>query len=248
MTIVATVAVMRAVERGAGRTAHRPRRGEVVEQRGLDRLAREGADLRREQVAHAQVAIERIGRVGDARVLQLGQRHRAHEVVGVDQQSALGMDLEGLVGRALEVDGHAADVADHHVVGRRLRRHVDRAHRERDVLALENLAADECQRHAELPVVAVRLEVVGGDGDARGVEAGAREPARLGEREEIGAVVAPHAQDDGGLGALGFPVPVLRVDQPAGVRGLRQRHHAGAAVGRLGARPAARGDPAAGRA
>src|SRR6185503_11676662 len=47
--------------------------------------------------------------------------------------------------------------------------------------------------------------------------AAARQAAGFDEGEEVGPVVAPHAQHDRGLGALGAPVPVLPVDQPAAV-------------------------------
>src|SRR5947208_1070607 len=137
-----------------------------------------------------------------------------------------GMHLEGLVGRALEVDRHALGVADDHVVGGRLRRHVHRAQGQGQVLRLQHLAPDEGQRHTEPPVVAVALEVVGRDGDPGRVEARAREAAGLGEGEEIGAVVAAHAEHDGRLRALDLPVPVLRVDEPPSLRGLRQRDDA----------------------
>ena len=94
------------------------------------------------------------------------------------------------------------------------------------MLRLQHLAPDEGQRHTEPPVVAVALEVVGRDGDPGRVEARAREAAGLGEGEEIGAVVAAHAEHDGRLRALDLPVPVLRVDEPPSLRGLRQRDDA----------------------
>jgi hypothetical protein len=82
--------------------------------------------------------------------------------------------------------------------------------------------------------IAVALQIVGGDRDAGTVQAGAGEAAGLGEGQDVGAIVAADAQDDGGLGALGLPVPVLGVDERPVGGGGGQGDEAGAAIDDLG--------------
>ena len=79
-------------------------------------------------------------------------------------------------------------------------------------------------------VVALAAQIVGGDRDAGGVHAAAREAARFDEGQEIRAVVAAHAQHDRRLRAFGAPIPVLAVDQAPGLAALGQDDGAGAAV------------------
>ncbi|GGG22987.1 hypothetical protein GCM10010964_08910 [Caldovatus sediminis] len=104
--------------------------------------------------------------------------------------------------------------------------------RQRHVLLLQRLAPQEGERDALGAVVAVALQVVRGEADAGGVEAGAREAAGLDEGEDVGAVLAAEAQHHAGPGAFGLPVPVLAVQQRAVGARLGQDDGAGAALGR----------------
>ena len=137
------------------------------------------------------------------------------------------MHLKGLVRRAFEIDGDRGPVraatAYHHVVCGGLRGRMHCLHRQGEVFLLQHLAPNQRQGNADVAVIAVRLQVVRGDTDADAVHAGPRQPASFGEGEDIRSVVAADMQHDSGLGALGFPIPVLRMDQD--VVGGRFRHH-----------------------
>jgi hypothetical protein len=86
------------------------------------------------------------------------------------------------------------------------------------------------ERNARHREVAVAGEEVRAERDPRGVEAVARERAGLGHRQDVGAVLAAHAQHDGGIGRLLPPIPVVGM-QESPVRGDGgERHHPGAAI------------------
>jgi hypothetical protein len=121
-------------------------------------------------------------------------------------------------------------MADHQVVGRGLRRAIDGPQCQREVPGLQQLPAHQRQRHALLRVVTVAGKIVAGDGNARRVHAGTCQPASLGEREDVGTVVAPDAQHHTRFGALPAPVPVLAVQQAAVLGDLGHEHGAGASV------------------
>ena len=90
----------------------------------------------------------------------------------------IGMHLRRVGGYTPEVDGHPSAVADDHVVGGRFLRAIDRAHGGRELLAFQHLAADQRERDARLPIVAVGLQIVRGNGDADGIADAGREPRR----------------------------------------------------------------------
>ena len=205
------------------------------------------AEMRLDQVAHADVPVEAVGSVRDAGVLELAERDRALEVVGMDDEAALRMDLERLVGGAFEIDGDAIGLADDHVVRGGFLRGVYRTHGGSELLLLQDLAADQRQRDAEAAIIAIGLQIVRRDGDAGCVEPGPGKRSGLREGQDVGPVLAAHFQDHGGIRALDLPVPVLGMDEPAVLRDLRHGHDACAAVGILvGHRAARRQD--AGRA
>ncbi len=84
--------------------------------------------------------------------MDLGERPRRGEVIGVHEQPSLRMDPEHLARRRLEIDALAVPLADHEIVRERARcveNHPDRvAERGRH----ENAAPDEGQGHARQAV------------------------------------------------------------------------------------------------
>src|SRR5476651_2480523 len=223
---------------GPRRATHRPGRVPVVEEGLTEILERELAALWRKLIAHALVAIDRAGRLGKAGVLHLGARRLGDPMVGVHVEALVGRDPESLVGCAFEAEGLAAAMTHRHVVRAELVRRDNGAHGERQVGSLQHLAPDEGQRHAGAAlIVAIAFQRIGGQTDARRIEARAREATRFGEGEDVRPrlwpIVATDAQDDACLGALGAPVPVLAVQQHAVGAGLRQGEGRGAAVGEM---------------
>ncbi|CUX48369.1 hypothetical protein AGR13a_Lc110032 [Agrobacterium genomosp. 13 str. CFBP 6927] len=151
-------------------------------------------------------------------------------MVGMHQQPALRMNKEGFVRSAFEIDRDAMRMAHHHVVGGGLARAVDGLHGHGEVILLQHLAANDGERHAERAVIPIGFEVVAADRDAGGVEAGACQPARFGECQDIRPITALDLQHDCGFGAFGLPVPVLRMDELSVARNLRHHEDACAAI------------------
>ena len=220
-------------QRKARRTTDRPRGGEIIEEGLAQVVQRQVPQVLVQQFAYAHVAIERIRCCLDPHVLELAERHRALEMVGMDQHAILRVHEEGFVRRALKVQREAARVADHQVIRRRLRRAVDRAHGDRDMLGFEQLATNQRQRHPFLRVIAVGGEVISRYRDARCIHAGAGQSARFGKGKDVWAIVTTDPQHHASVGALLAPVPVLPVQETSSRRDLRQQYCAGAAVGLL---------------
>jgi hypothetical protein len=214
---------------GERRPADGVRVAEPVGERGDDILARDRR-FRFQQFAHPPVAVEAVGIIGEAGVLQPAARPLGLPVVGVDDEALGGRDPERLVGGAFERHGETFRVRYDHIVGDRLRRGDHLAHRRGEVGLLQHTPPDERQRQAGLREVAVGAQVVGADGDAGRIEPVAGKTAGFGEGEDIGSGPAADPEDDGRLGATCEPVPRLGVDQPPVGAARRKHDDAGAAV------------------